>query len=60
MRERLAELYRSFGTPLVGKDGSGGAAGSAAGRRCSLWDAAEAQPGLKREGGCRRRGDRRK
>jgi hypothetical protein len=27
MRARLAALFRNFGTPLVGKDGSGGAAG---------------------------------
>jgi hypothetical protein len=29
MRERLAELYRKLETPLVGKDGSGGADGGA-------------------------------
>jgi hypothetical protein len=59
MRKRLADHFRTL-TPLVGKDGSGGAAGPkpVAGAHCGTRP--KAQPGLEREGGRRRRGDRRK
>ena len=60
MRVRLAQMIHQISrNSPVGKDGSGGVAGKCR-WRCLLWDAAKAQPGLKREGGCRRRGDRRK
>jgi len=56
MRERLLELGRQLSSPLVGKDGSGGAAErrSVDGAHCGTRP--KAQPGLKREGGCRRDG----
>jgi hypothetical protein len=59
MRKRLADHFRTL-SPLVGKDGSGGAAGPkpADGAHCGTRP--EAQPGLEREGGRRRRGVRRK
>jgi hypothetical protein len=57
--EGLATLARKLGSSLVGKDGSGGAVGKKpAGAHCGTQP--KAKPGLKREGGCRRRGDRRK
>jgi hypothetical protein len=60
MRRKLAELFRNLKTPPVGTDGSGGAAGRKPAEGAHCGTRPEAQPGLKREGGRRRRGDRRK
>jgi hypothetical protein len=59
MQKKLSQI-KVLGTPLVGKDGSGGAAGDKPAEGAHCGTRPEAQPGLKREGGRRRRGDRRK
>jgi hypothetical protein len=58
MRERFSELQKLLSSPLVGTDGSGGAAKRdlAEGAHCGTRP--KAKPGLKREGGRRRGGDR--
>jgi hypothetical protein len=60
MLDRLLDLQRQLSTPPVGIDGSGGAAGRKPAEGAYCGTRPEAQPGLKREGGRRRRGDRRK
>jgi hypothetical protein len=60
MRERFRELHRELSTSLVGTDGSGGATGRKPVDGAYCGTRPRAQPGLKREGGRRRRGDRRK
>jgi len=60
MRERFLELHRDLSTSLVGTDGSGGAAGRKPVDGAYCGTRPRAQPGLKREGGRRRHGYRRK
>src|SRR4051812_35062093 len=60
MSARFGELLQELKTPPVGKDGSGGAAGQKPVDGAHCGTRPKAQPGLKREGGRRRSGDRRK
>jgi hypothetical protein len=58
MCERLLDLRRQLSSPLVGTDGSAAERRSVDGAHCGTRP--KAQPGLKREGGRRRHGVRRK
>ena len=60
MRERLVGLFSRSRTPPVGSNGSGGVTGKGAGQGANCGTRPKAHPGLKREGGRRRHGDRRK
>jgi len=60
MRDRLVKLFRGVGVPAGRQDGSGGVSGGQPDGGAHCGTRPKAQPGLKREGGRRRRGDRRK
>jgi hypothetical protein len=58
--QSLEKLLQNLRTPLVGKDGSGGATSEKLVDSAHCGTQPKHKPGLKREGGCRRRGYRRK
>lgn len=60
MLNRIAHLFKNNGIPLVGETAAAESAGETPAASAHCGTQPKAGPGLKREGGCRRRGNRRK